>query len=297
VAAIDSSTGRRKWRSEIASYGYIAADDTGIYCLAAGEGGGLDLVAIDKADGKTLWRYPQEKPDPLQRVSAPTILPGKRICWITNSVIHVLSTSDGKPLWRRAISGERLLSEAVAIREGIYIAGTAGLYYFDIETGEQLWQSEYDFDVSPWVRPLLAFTDKQVCVALRVPMGQSKLVCLDLTDRNPIWTKSLPHISHLCISGDRLYIRSQDVRALDVANGDLLWSFASSGCSPVTYANGCVWFVDSTDQGQLIALDERTGGKKLDFAGIRSCNAFIEYDNKGYVKTHDGLVHVILFKG
>jgi outer membrane protein assembly factor BamB len=297
VAAIDSRTGRQKWRSDIESYGYITANDTGIYFLAPGQSGGLDLVAIDKADGKTLWRYPQEKPDPLQRLSAPTILPGNRICWITNTVIHVLGSSDGKPLWTREIPTESLLSDVVPIRQGIYIAGTTGLYYFDIDSGEQLWRTQYDFDVLRWVRPLLAFTDKQICLALRVPTGRSRLICLNLTDRKPIWTKTIPHISYLCISGNRLYIRSRDVRALDMTNGNLLWTFTSTGCSPVTYANGCIWFVDSTDQGQLIALDERTGSKMLDFTGIRSCNAFVECDNKGYVKTHDGLVHVILFKG
>jgi outer membrane protein assembly factor BamB len=144
---------------------------------------------------------------------------------------------------------------------------------------------------------LLAVADEHLCLALRLRTGQSTLVCMNPADRKTIWTRTVPPVSDFCIAGSSLYVRSQDVLALDMESGNLLWNFASTGCSPVTYANGRVWFADSGDQGHLIALDERTGSKMLDLTGIRSCNAFVELGDKGYVKTHDGAVHVILFEG
>jgi outer membrane protein assembly factor BamB len=200
-------------------------------------------------------------------------------------------------LWSHTIAGESLLSAATATDEGLYVSGTTGLYYLDIASGQQLWQSEYDFAVSRWVRPLLGVAEGQICVGLRLPGGQSMLICMKLADRKTIWSKTVQPVSSLRIAGDRLYLRSQDVLALDMDDGSLLWGFGSTGCSPVTHANGRVWFIDSRDQGRLVALDERTGRKVLDLAGIRSCDAFLELDDRGYIKTHDGLVHVILFKG
>ena len=297
VAALDSRTGVQKWRSEIESYGFLTADETRVCCLAPGDSGRVDLVAIDAADGRTVWRYSQEKPNILPGLCAPALSPEGRICWAVNTTIHMLRSSDGKVLWTHEIPGEGLLSTPVAVGNGLYVAGTAGLYYLDIASGEQLWRAEYDFDVSHWVRPLLAVAQGQICVALRTVTGRSRLVHINSADRKAMWTKTVPQVSHLCIAGNRLYVRSQGVKALDMDNGKLLWSFASTGCSPVTCANSLVWFVDSSEQGRLIALDEHTGRTELDLTGIHSCNAFIELGDRGYVKTHDGSVRVILFEG
>jgi outer membrane protein assembly factor BamB len=103
-------------------------------------------------------------------------------------------------------------------------------------------------------------------------------------------------ISQLCIGGNRLFLRNQGVQALDMKNGKSLWSFESTGCSPLTYADSRIWFVDANNKGHLVALHENNGKKTLDLRGIRSCNAFIERDGKGYVKTHDGAIHVVLLK-
>jgi outer membrane protein assembly factor BamB len=65
----------------------------------------------------------------------------------------------------------------------------------------------------------------------------------------------------------------------------------------VTYAEGLAYFVDSRDQGRLVALNRYTGSKVWELAGMKSCNAFIKTDGAGYVKTHDGVVHAIAFKG
>jgi hypothetical protein len=40
-----------------------------------------------------------------------------------------------------------------------------------------------------------------------------------------------------------------------------------------------------------------TGSKVWELAGMRSCNAFIKVDSTGFLKTHDGVIHAIIFKG
>jgi outer membrane protein assembly factor BamB len=297
VAAIDSLTGRQKWRSGVESFGHITVDQTHLFCLAPGEKGGLDLVGIDLVDGRTLWRYRGKTSDPLHGMCAPVVLSRERVCWTTDATIHVLRSTDGGVLWTHTIGGENLLSAATAVGDDLYVAGISGLYCLDAASGEPLWQSQYNFRVSHWVRPLVAACNDAICVGLRTPRGRSKLFCMSLADRRTIWTKTVSPVSHLCIAGHRLFLRGQSVQALDITDGESLWSFASEGCSPLTCANGRIWFVDSTDQGHLVALYERTGRKTLDLTGIRSCNAFIELDGKGYVKTQDGAIHVVLLKG
>ena len=296
VAAIDALTGRVKWRSDVASYGHMTSDEVRLFCLAPAETGGVDLVGVDRADGSVIWRYPGRMADALRGMCTPTVLPGQRICWTTSTTIHVLRSTNGEVLWMRTIPGENLLSAATMIGDNLYVAGINGLYCLSVSSGEQRWQSKYDFKVSRWVRPLIAACNERICVGLRLPNGRSRLFCMDLTDKSAIWIKTVQRLSYLCIVGNRLYLRGQGVQALDMTSGESLWSFASTGCSPLTYAEGKIWFVDTTDKGHLVALYERTGRKTLDLTGIRSCNAFIELDGKGYVKTHDGVIHVLLLK-
>jgi outer membrane protein assembly factor BamB len=297
VAAIDSLTGRQKWRSDVESFGHITVDQTHLFCLAPGENGGLDLVGVDLVDGRTTWRYRGKTSEPLHGMCTPIVLPGERLCWTTDATIHMLSSTDGGLLWKRTIGGENLLSAAAAVGGDLYVAGIRGLYCLDVASGAPLWESRYDFRVSPWARPLVAASDGEICAGLRTPRGRSKLFCMSLTDGRTTWTKTIWPVSHLCMAGHRLFVRGQGVQALDATNGRSLWSFASEGCSPLTCADGRIWFVDSTDRGHLVALYEQTGRKTLDVTGIRSCNAFIAMDGKGYVKTQDGAIHVVLLNG
>jgi len=296
VAAIDSLTGKEKWRSEVDTLGYVVADQMGLYCLAPGARGGLDLVGIDVVDGASKWRYPLPGYNLLHGICTPTTLPGDRICWTTNAEIHVLGSSDGEALWTYTIPGESLLSVATVDGDHLYVAGITGVYCFDTDLGTQLWRAQYEFPVSRWARPLALAHNGRICVGLRSPQGQSKLFCMDLTDQRTLWARTVSQISHLCIADNRVFLRSQGVQALNLADGECLWDFASTGCSPLTYTEGHIWFVDSADNGRLISLYERTGARISDLIGVRSCNAFIELDGRGYVKTHDGSIHVLLLK-
>lgn len=297
VAAFDYETGTQKWTSETESHGFITADDRQLYCLAPGEQGRLDLVAIDTADGKTLWRHTERGPDLLQSPCTPTMLPGNRICWVANTTIYVLGTSDGEVLWTYSMPDKGRLSEAVVVGESLYVADTGEICCFDIESGRQTWRLEYSSNVSRWANPLLAVADGQICVAFRLRSGKSKLLCMELANRKVLWTRSIPHTSRLCIAGNTLYLRSQDVQAVDRTSGDLLWSFPSRGCSPVTYANGRIYFLDSNDQGHLVALDGQTGRELWTLTEMRSCDAFVRIGDMGYLKTYDGVIHVIAFSG
>lgn len=297
LVALNTETGLQIWDSHVDCYGYLALGDTQLYCLAPHGNGGLDLVAVDVSNGRTLWRHTQNKPRIFYGLCAPVFLPGGSICWTVGNTMQVLRSKDGALLWSQDIPGEQLLSSAVADKRCLYVAGTHALYQLDIHSGARLWQTAYELAISRWVRPMLAAQNNQLCVALRTRRGQSVLMCISSTHRKTMWSQILPPISHLCAAQHRIYIRSQGILALDLASGDRLWQVAASGCSPITHAEGRVWFADASDQGDLIALDAGSGTRVSALSGLRSCNALIEFQNRAYVKTHDGDVHVIHLGG
>ncbi len=299
VAAVDFASGKQKWKSEIKSYGYITADDSYIYCLADNEDADseldLDLVALDVSDGTAAWKYSQKNPGFLQIPCGPTVLPDQRVCWIINSTVHVLNASDGALLWSHEIDDRSLLSNATASGGNLYVTSASSLYRFDIESGKQLKLLDYNYETSGWVKPLLAVSDNNICVAVRLHLGQSRVICIDRASNEIVWNKPASNVSQLCLSSDQVYVRTQDVQALDIENGEAVWDFAALGCSPITHVNDWICFIDGGDGG-LVALDDNTGEKIWQMPELRSCSQFVKSGDSGYLKTQDGTVHVIAFK-
>jgi len=120
---------------------------------------------------------------------------------------------------------------------------------------------------------------------------------MELTGHKILWSKVVAHVTHMYAIGDMLYLRDQNVQALDRTTGQLLWTFTATGCNPVTYAKEMAYFVDSSDKGCLVALNRYTGCKVWELGGMKSCNAFIKVDGTGFLKTHDGVVYAMIFKG
>jgi outer membrane protein assembly factor BamB len=320
VAALDIKTGKQKWLSDIQSCGYLLADDSRVYCLAPSQAGPakggfdrvqaaegrpdrvqdfalVDLVAIDAVNGKTLWKYPQQSPYPLPSPCRPTLLPTGRICWTTDTTIHMLSCANGKLLWTHTIPDGDLLSAAAVVNNNLYVVNTIGLYCLDITTGHECWRLACGDVTFGQGRPLLAATDGEIYAALSLGFGSSRLLCMKLTGHKILWSKVVAHVTHLYAVGDILYLRDQNVQALDRTTGRLLWTCPATGCNPVTYTEGLAYFVDTSDQGRLVALNRYTGCKVWELAGMRSCNAFIKVNSSGFIKTHEGVIHAIIFKG
>jgi len=297
VAALDIKTGKQKWLSDIQSCGYLLADDLHLYCLAPSGAGKSDLVALDAANGKTLWKYPQQNPEPLQSPCRPALLPTGRICWTTNKTVHMLSCANGKPLWTRPIPDGGLLSAATVVNKNLYVANAIGLYCLDVTTGHESWKLAFDDVISSRGRPLLAAADGEIYTSLSFGFSTSRLLCVDITRQKALWSKVVTHVSHLYAIDDTLYLRDQNIQALDGTTGRLLWTCPATGCNPVTYAEGMAYFVDSSNQGRLVALNRYTGSKVWELAGLKSCNAFIKVDSTGFIKSPDGVVYAIIFKG
>ena len=297
VAALDTRTGEQKWLSYVQSYGYLLADDSRVYCLSQNGPGKVDLLALDSTDGRLIWKHRQEHADKLQIPCRASLLPQERICWTADRTVHVLSRADGNPIWTHSIPDGGMLSAAVAIDDNLYVASAFGLYCLDAETGDEAWRLACGDVRSGRARPMLAAANGEIYASMSLGLRGSRLFCMNVAQREILWSRVVDCAARLDAVGDVLYVRDQNIRALEGTTGRLLWTCPAEGCNPVTYAEGLAYFVDSREKGRLVALDRYTGARVWELPGIKSCDAFIKIDGTGFLKTTDGFVHAFIFKG
>jgi len=295
VAAFDPRTGQRRWVSDVDARGYLAADERRVYCLASA-GRRIELVALDAADGAVLWRFAQEGlARPLRLPTRPEVLGDGRLCWTAGGSVHLIRAADGTAIWSRPIAGASMLSVAAAAKGRLYVADAAALYELDPADGRIVATTPLPAEAPSALPPLLAVAGERIFIARGGAEG--RLCCLRAADRRILWQKGTGQAFHLLADAGRLYVRGEEVTALDAATGETLWDFHSPGCGPVTLDGGLLYCVDSTEAGGLIALDGRTGARRWELGGYASCNAFVKAGSYGFLKTRDGVVHAMVFEG
>ena len=297
VAALDIKTGKQKWLSDIQTCGYLLADDSHVYCLSPNGTRKLDLIALDAASGEDIWKYPQQYTEQLQSPCRPILLSGDRICWTINKTVHMLICANGKSLWTHSISDGGLLSAAVVAGNNLYVVNSFGFYCLNAANGNESWRLDCGGVKSSRSRPLLTAAEGVIYASLSPNFGTSRLICIEPTGHRIRWSKTVSHVTHLYAIDDMLYLRNQNIQALDGITGGLLWSCPATGCNPVTYTEELAYFVDSSSQGCLKALNRYTGCKVWELSGMKSCNAFIKVDDTGFLKNQDGIVYAINLKG
>lgn len=182
---------------------------------------------------------------------------------------------------------------------------TAAAYVLRAQPRFTAWTSRRGRDI--WSEPLGGGTRLLTCPLLALAGGRaflvqpggnanSRLICLDLASRRRLWEKSAGDTQHLLATGGGVYLRGDRIRAYDSRTGGMLWSQPASGCGPLTSEAGLIHFVDTSDDGRLLALDSGTGTKAWEIAGIRSCDAFRRVGGTGFIKTKDGIIHAIALR-
>ena len=297
ILAVDIETGRKKWRSEVEHCRYVTTDGHRVYCIAERGYGKLELVGLDAATGRVRWRYRQESLNHLEHPSGVTVLGEGRVCWVLDATIHMLEGTNGRILWTGSIPQNSLLSSASVAGRSLYVAGTDGIYCLDVESGSESWRLPYSIEMDRKTRPLLAFLDGYLYTYCGIPGSHGILLCTEASNRKVKWAKAISEVSHICVAKEKVYVRSGDVQALDSRTGELAWKYTSEGAGPLICSSGRIYFVDSNNRGRLIALNEHTGHKVWELAGISSCNAFAKLGRIGYLRTDAGMIHKVIIKG
>lgn len=295
VAAIDLASGRTRWVCPADSVGYLAADGSRVYCLAAAGPRRVELLALDAGSGAVQWRYPQTRANPLVAPCRAEPVGGGRLAWVAGATVHLMDAATGRPIWKHPLAAAGAASAATGEDGRLFVAGPAMLHCLDAATGREAWHVAVASEHIGFRRPLLALADGAAYVVHHPTARRSVLRCLDLRTRGVLWQRALGEVRHVLATRRGVYLRGQDVRAYD-PSGRRLWTRDAGGCSPLTADEGLLYLTDSRQAGRLLALDQRSGGEAWQMVGIRSCDAFRRVGQTGYVKTQDGVIRAIALR-
>ena len=232
--AFKSDTGGALWTTPITEGkinqsarfgGGVSYDDGKVY---ATDGLG-DVVALNAADGKELWRA---KPGgPLR--GAPTIANGNVYVLSQDNQIFAINQLDGKVQWAQSgtLETQGVFGVAApAASQGSVVAGYSSgeLSAYRYENGRVLWQDALSRTSSTTSVSSLADIDAAPVVdGGRVyAVGQGgRMVALELSTGQRLWEQNLGGISTPWIAGEWLFVMTDDARlaALSRASGKARW--------------------------------------------------------------------------
>ena len=234
VHAFAADTGAKLWDASVSSgdenrparFGGGASYDEGRVFAADGVG---DVVALNAADGKEIWRA---KPGgPLR--GAPTVANGSVYVLSQDNQIFALDQSDGKVQWAQSgtLETQGVFGVAApAASQGTVVAGFSSgeLNAYRYENGRVLWgdalsrtsittsvSSLSDIDAAPVIDNGRVFA-----------VGQGgRMVSLDLSTGQRLWEQNFAGISTPWIAGEWLFVVTDDARLVCLArsNGKARW--------------------------------------------------------------------------
>jgi len=234
VHAFDAGTGAALWTQGITNTdenrpsrfgGGVSYDDGKLY---ATDGLG-DVVALNAADGKEVWRA---KPGgPLR--GSPTVANGTVYVLSQDNQIFALNQADGKVQWAQSGTLETQGVFGVAApsaSQGSVVAGFSSgeLSAYRYENGRVLWQDALSrTSITTSVSSLADIDAAPVIEGGRVyAVGQGgRMVALELSTGQRLWEQNLAGISTPWVAGDWLFVVTDDARlaCLSRASGKARW--------------------------------------------------------------------------
>lgn len=232
--AFAADTGTKLWSASVASgdenrparFGGGASVEGGRVFATDGVG---DVIAVNAADGKEIWRA---KPGgPLR--GAPTLANGSVYVLSQDNQIFALDQSDGKVQWAQSgtLETQGVFGVAApAASQGTVVAGFSSgeLNAYRYENGRVLWGDALSrTSITTSVSSLSDIDADPVIDNGRVfAVGQGgRMVSLDLATGQRLWEQNFAGISTPWIAGDWLFVVTDNGRLVCLArsNGKARW--------------------------------------------------------------------------
>ncbi len=205
--------------------GGVSYDDGKLY---ATDGVG-DVVAMNAADGKILWRA---KPGAPLRGS-PTVANGAVYVLTQDNQVFSLNQADGKVQWVQSgtLETQGVFGVAApAVSQGTVVAGFSSgeLSAYRYENGRILWQDALSrTSITTSVSSLSDIDAAPVIDGGRVyAVGQGgRMVALELSTGQRLWEQNFAGISTPWVAGEWLFVITDDARlvCLSRSNGKARW--------------------------------------------------------------------------
>lgn len=291
VVALSRGTGAVSWRSPFTVTGCaLASDRQRAYAWTPAEDGSSELVALDLATGRVVWRHAPEGSG-AERSHLVTLSDG--LCWTEDGLLTVLAARTGCPKWARRLGEAGDLSVSAGPGGVLYVASKSAISAVRADDGTVEWQVAAASIPGRSMPPLLRVDADTLVVAQRRLGGRGVLRCHEASSGHLRWQRHLRLPVHsLTLAGD-VYVRSTDVHAFDGATGRRCWSAPVGGCSPVVAAAGQLYAVEGRDSPVILALDPATGARAWQQSLVSSCSGLVVVGGTGYLSARDGALYAL----
>ena len=280
VRAFDTRTGKRIWRFDTtpsdsdakAIGGGIGADDAAVY-VTTGFG---DVVALDAADGRVVWRRALR--NPLR--AAPTVANGRIYVVSIVNQLTALDAATGQVLWEHNGIAENATlmgaSNPAVSGDSVVVAyGSGEIYNLRTENGRVSWTYALTSPTQVGALPAIAdirglpVIDRGRVFAIS---HSGRMAAIDHRTGDRVWEADVGGIHTPLIAGDTVYVFSNDGQlvALSRGNGRVAWVQDLPRTSdpddrdsdPVFWAgpvlgNGRLWLTNSA--GELASFSPNDG--------------------------------------
>lgn len=217
------------------------------------------VYAVNLADGKLAWQYPQEADRNLEFYADPVISGDVLVAGTYHSSAVAIQIESREVEWTLTEPNDVIIAPA-AVADGVAFVPSADyhLYATDLATGEVRWS--FAADQGLWAKPLLDGD------TVYVASLDHRLYALDAANGIERWSVDLGGAlaGTPAIADGMLFVGILDKAfyALDAASGDVLWSTEPEGWvwGGPQVADGTVYFGDL--EGNLYALNAADGSER-----------------------------------
>ena len=246
--------------------GAIVADDTDVFVPLADEEfrGRAGLLCLSTETGRPRWTSPTE-----HSVRGVPVAAGDRILVNTQTGgVVCFHRQEGRRLWSRRLAGypDRWIFTGPCIAEGNVVSGTGGggLEAFDLRTGRLRWKWKHPRGTSDKWAQYNCPVEVGRCVVAQVT--RHGVSCVSAATGRPRWHTRLYYeylLAPMLPVGGKLFVpdRPSRLRAVNVADGRILWSRRVRGGDIITWGCDEELLVLATEQGDIQA--RRVGNGQL----------------------------------
>jgi len=262
-----------------------------------------DLVRLDAANGKTLWRL-----DTKAALSGGVGVSENMVLVGTSKGSVLAYDLEGKPLWQSRVSSEVLSAPQAGGEFVVVRSGDSRIFGLDARDGSRRWE----YQTTP--PPLTLRSNPGVIVIenfVIAGMPAGKLVVLNLANGGLVWEaivaapkgdNELERITD--IAGQPLVETARvcaatfqgRVACYDTQKGAQLWARPASSVGSLAADDLSVYL--SEDNGSLVALDRNSGASvwKQDKLSARNLSAPLAVKDYVVVGDFEGQVHFLKFE-
>lgn len=257
--ALDAANGRERWRFNLAgAFLSPAVDDNRVFVRSESGQDGF-IYALTLEQGSKLWqfRFPavgSSYDNVGGHVTSPLVA-GQRVLVGAAQSLYALDVENGAVAWEYQLQSP--IASSVAVADGtVFVSDFTHLYALSLADGSEAWRFSFEA-VSLFFSPVIL--EDQVVIT-----SYDTVYSLHRESGQLTWAKQLPGLQLIPAGGygEQVYVKSTNTLiALDSANGDELWRYASLNfvSLPVVTAEHLYVIDRFGDGSHLLALGREDG--------------------------------------